>query len=115
MKSTVYIIKKLFMKVIALIVLSVLSVFNFIFHIFMVFYHLLAVPVAAFLILAMLINYIDVGFDPAQLLFVGVGLSVVGLKYILPILSPILEHWITFLKLYLLAPLIVRSPVKFTM
>ena len=115
MKSTMYILKKLFMKVVALIVLSVLTVFNFVFNILMMFFRLLAVPAATFILLAMLINYIDVGFDPAQLLFVGIGISLVGLKYILPALSPILDHWITFLKMVLFAPLIVRSPVKFTM
>ena len=115
MKYTTYILKKLFIKVVVLIVLSVLTVFNFVFNIFMVFYRLLAVPVAAFILLAMLINYIDVGFDPAQLFFVAIGIGLVGLKYVLPTLFPVLNHWTALLKMQLFAPVIVKSPVKFTM
>ena len=115
MKTTVYIFKKLFLKVVALIVLSLLTVFNFAFNIFMVFYRLLAVPVAAFILLAMLVNYIDVGFNPAQFFFVVIGIALVGLKYILPTLFPVLNHWTALLKMHLCAPVIVKSPVKFTM
>ena len=115
MKSTVYILKKLILKLVSLIALSILSLFQFIFSIFMIFYRLLAVPVAVFIFVAMLINYIDVGFDPAQLFFIIIGIGLVGLKYVLPTLFPILNHWNALLKMHLFAPVIVKSPVKFTM
>ena len=115
MKTAMYVTKKLIMKVVTLVALSVLALFTFIFNFLMAFYRLIAVPAAAILLIAVVINYFDVGFASEQLFFLAMSVFLVGLKYVLPAFSPVLEYAIDSMKFSLFTPILVKSPVKFTM
>lgn len=108
------IIGKIFLKVVILISLIALTLFNSILKVATFLFGLLSVPLATVSLVAGIVMSFTEGFSANILFLFGMAAILVGLKYLLPLLPESLDTVKFTLKERLYEPLVVRSPVKYT-
>lgn len=114
MRNPFAIIYKLVKKGFALVLLSLLTTFSYVYNIVFFFYRLIAVGFAA-------VGTVMVGFDVYKYGFTGERglillflMGMVAVRYLMPLLIPVMQRWIEDLTDYIYEPLFVRSPVRYT-
>lgn len=108
------IIGKIILKVIILISLIVLTLFNSILKVATFIFGLLSVPAATIILIVGIVMCFTEGFGADMLMLFSAAAILVGLKYLLPLLPESLDTMKYNLKESLYEPLVVRSPVKYT-
>lgn len=111
----VKIIGKLFLKAITFITLVTLTLVNSILKVAFFLIGMLSVPVATVVALvACVMMFID-GFNMSIAALFGTALVLISLKYLLPLIPRGLDSVKFMLNDYLQEPVIIRSPVKYTL
>ena len=114
MRNLFVIFNKLLKKGIAVILLTGLSIFFYAFHILFFVFRLLAVPFAVIgTVMTFVDGYLD-GFTAQSVYDLVFLWSAVVVRFLLPLMVPVVHHWQNKLKGYICAPLCVRSPVRYT-
>lgn len=114
MKNPFIILYKLLKKGVALILLSVLTVFFYAYSVMCFFYRLIAMVFAVIGTALTAVDCYMYGFTAERLLVFVTLMVAVALRYLLPLLVPVMQRWNEDLQEYIYAPLIVRSPVRYT-
>ncbi len=108
------IIKKVVLKFLVLFTLIILTLFNSILKVSIFVFGIAAIPIGTGLsIIAIIIGCME-GFGSESMLLFGIAAVLIGLKYLFPIIPKSLDIVKFTLKEYLYEPIIVRSPVKYT-
>ena len=117
MKLIPCIIAKLVFKGVALILLSVLTIFNCIFKIVIVVFNIASIPLAVIGTIMFAFDCFTGSFTMDTVYIALVSIVLVALRYLLPLLMPVLDKSAFSLKNYVSAPLRmkVKSPVRYTM
>ena len=115
MKKFIKMVKAIVMKTAALILWPSLFVFNLIYKLLTPVYRFVFYPVILFGTLITVVTYFDNGYSTSLLnsflTFAGMG----ALYFLLPALTPVFMRAQMRVKFRALAPVVVRSPVKFTL
>lgn len=115
MKKVIKVVKELVLRAAALVILSALTIFNGALKFFTFIFRFVAIPAVVIGLLITAVTYFDNGYSTSLLLqlvsFLGVGV----LYYVLPIFPPAIDRTELRMKNYIFSPLVVRSPVKFTL
>ena len=114
--KAIYIAKKIVSKAVAFLSFSLLSVFKFVFIIFSAIYRFLSIPLSAMGVF--LAGYeLFTGKLPVftAVYLILVFTAIFAARFLLPHITSALNRIITSLKEYILAPIIVTSPVRYTL
>lgn len=115
MKRFMKMVKAIVMKAAALILWPSLFVFNLIYKLLTPVYRFVFYPVILFGSLITLVTYFDNGISTSLLnSFLTFG-TMAAVYFLLPALTPYFMHAQMRVKFRALAPVVVRSPVKFTL
>ena len=114
MRKLFAIFYKLLKKGIALILLTALTMFSYAFNILFCCYRLLAVTFAVIGTALTAVDCYKYGFTAERFLVFVTLMLAVALRYLLPLLIPVMQRWHEDLKDYIYAPLTVRPPVRYT-
>lgn len=114
MRHLFAVINKLFKKGIALILLSALTIFSFAFNFAFFFYRLVAVAFAAVGTAITAVDCYKYGFTADRGVSFLILLTMVALRYMLPLLGRAMQQWNDGLKDYVFTPLSIRPPVRYT-
>ena len=117
MKTIPVIFSKLLAKAAALLILSVLTIFTGIFKAALFLYCIIAIPFAMIGTLLTAYDWISGSFTYGGLFPIVFCISLVVLRYALPLLVPVLNNTIEKLQDFVRAPLSIRvkSPVRYTL
>lgn len=107
-------ISKVICKVIVLFSLVALTLFNSVLKVAFFIFGLLSVPVSTIVLIAGIVLSFKEGFSKDIFTLFSVSVILVSLKYLLPLLPKSLDMVKFNMKEYLYEPIIVRSPVKYT-
>ena len=114
MKKIFTLIKGLFTKGVALLLLSVLTIFTLIFNVFLLIYRLLSAFFAVAGTILIGAEYITTGFTSDMGYAIVFIICIVVLYFTLPLLAPVLKKWNKKLKNHIYAPLFKAPPVRYT-
>lgn len=114
MRNPFTILSKLFKKGLAAILLSALAIFACVYNVLFFVYRLVAVVLSAIGASMVAVDCYKYGFTAERgLIFLALGFAI-ALRYLLPLLVPVMQRWLADLKDYIHAPVIVKSPVRYT-
>ena len=108
------VIKKIIFKIMILFSLVMLTLFNSILKIAIFIFGIAAVPVGTLLLIVTIIAGCTDGFGSESFMMLGAAALIISLKYLLPIIPKSFDSLKFTLKECLYEPLIIRSPVKYT-
>lgn len=106
---------KILMKLLTLIGLILLTVFTAAFRVALFAFRFVAMPIAVVAAIIAGYFYFSSGFTIDLAWIIGGAISAVAMYFLLPFVPPMLDDMKESMKYYFAEPLIVRSPVKYTM
>ena len=115
MKKLFNITKAIILRGIVLVLLSTLTVFKIALKTVTFSVRFVALPVVLFGLLVTVVTYFDNGYSSAILSSLGMLVGITALYYLLPLFPQLLGRAQLRMKNYVFSPIIVRSPVKFTL
>jgi len=115
MKKLFRITKAIIGKIVTLILLSVLTLFNIALKIFTPIFRWLTIPVIILGLIIVGATYFDNGYSPSLLYASGLFIVMTALYFMLPLIPPVIFQTQLRMKDYLLAPIFIRSRMKFTL
>ena len=115
MKKVIKVVKELVLRAAALVILSALTIFNGALKFFTFIFRFVAIPAVVVGMLITVVTFFDNGYSTALLTQTIAFLSIVVLYYVLPFVPQAIDRTELRMKNYIFSPLIVRSPVKFTL
>ena len=115
MKKLFNITKAIILRSVVLVLLSTLTVFKIALKIFTFIFRFVALPVIMFGLLITAVTFFDNGYSSAILSSLGMLVGITALYYLLPLFPQVLAHAQLRMKNYVFSPILVRSPVKFTL
>ena len=114
MISTFKIFKKLIGKVFALIAWIALTAFYYTFNILSFFYRKIVVFLAVVGLVMTAVDWHMYGFHREYVSDILLLSSAIVLRFLLPLLSSSMQHWMGKLMACIRSPLVIRSPVRYT-
>lgn len=114
MKKFIKITKAVIVKAAALIAWPALTVFNLMLKLFTHVFRFVAVPTVFFGLLVTAVTFFDNGYSRSMLTALGTFSTITALYFLLPMVPSLIESTQGRVKNVAFAPIVVRSPVKFT-
>ena len=115
MRKFIYYSKILVLKIAALILWSVLILFNYAFQLVTVIYRFVAIPITMIGLLVIVVTIFDNGFSLSLLNSLLTFAFLGALYFLLPSLLSVFVRLQMRVKSIALSPVIIRSPIKFTL
>ncbi len=114
MRNPFVIVCKLIMKGVALIALSALKIFSCLFGVFFFCYRMVAVVFAAIGFFMIAVECYKHGINMERALISVALVAAVAMCYVFPLLMNAMQYWAEDLEYYILEPLFVKPPVRYT-
>lgn len=108
------IFKKLLQKAIALIVWIALTAFYYTFNILFFFYRKVAVVLSVIGLVMTAVDWHVYGFEREYVFDILFLSFAIVLRFLLPLLVPVMQRWLDQLMACIHSPLTVRPPVRYT-
>ena len=115
MKKFFKITKAIILKAVAAVLLPILFIFNAALKAFTFVFRFVALPTVAFGLLITAVTFFDNGYSTSLLHTAGILLGIVVAYFLLPQIPQYIGHTQLRMKNYVFSPIVVRSPVKFTL
>ena len=115
MKRFIKMVKAIVMKSVALFLWPSLSVFNLIYKVITPVYRFVFYPIIVFGLLVTAVLFFSDGFSTGLLKSLMTFVSMGAMYFLLPMFAPVFMRAQMRVKYRALSPVVVRSPVKFTL